>query len=311
MPTRETLERELKKLKAENARLRKAVEKLNESEEKFKTIVENANDEIIYVGMDGTIIEINDKCEELFGFKREEVIGRKLYEFGYFSPEEMQKQFEGFRKVYSGKIKPEMKEVKSRHRDGSIVHIEVNPKVIEKNGETLGILTIIRDITERKKSEAELEKYRNHLEDLVRERTQNLEEANTALRVMLEKAHEVKKEIEDKISFNVKKFVFPYLKKLKKSRLGAMQSTCLDHLEKNLSDITSPYMHDISTKYVKLTPTEIEVANLVKQGKTTKDIADHLNISVRTVDAHRYSIRTKIGLSNKKKNLRTYLLSFK
>jgi DNA-binding CsgD family transcriptional regulator len=107
----------------------------------------------------------------------------------------------------------------------------------------------------------------------------------------------------------VRKFILPYLDKLGKGKLSETQKVYLENLEENLNDITSPYMHGISTKYLKLTPTEINVANLVKQGKTTKEIADLLHMSTKTTDAHRYRIRRKLGLTNKKENLRTYLLS--
>jgi PAS domain S-box-containing protein len=176
----------MKSLEKENKSLKQLVEKLQESEEKFKTIVENANDEIIYVGMDGTIIEINDKCEELFGLKRKEVIGKNFAEFGYFSPEDMGKAIEDFNNLLKGGS-PRMAEYRASRKDGHPVFIEVNPKVIEKDGEILGVLTIIRDITGRKHIEEELEKYRDHLEELVKERTDKLEDANTALRVMLKR----------------------------------------------------------------------------------------------------------------------------
>ncbi len=309
-PTYKELEQKLKALEKENALFKNAVDDLKEAGEKFKTIVENANDEIIYISKEGTVIEINNKCEDLFGLTRKEVIGKNFAEFEYFGPEHMQDAVDFFNDVMRGK-QAKLTELKAMRKDGTTVFIEVNPRLIEKNGEILGVLTIIRDITERKKVEAELENYRDHLEELVKERTATVEEANTALRVMLNKAHEFKKELEDAISFNMKRFVFPYLEKLRKGKMNETQRDYLGNLEINLNDITSPYMKGISTKYLKLTPTEIQVANLVRHGRTTKEIAEILCMSTRTIDAHRYNIRTKVGLTNKKKNLRTYLLSLK
>jgi DNA-binding CsgD family transcriptional regulator len=65
----------------------------------------------------------------------------------------------------------------------------------------------------------------------------------------------------------------------------------------------------MSFEMLKLTPAEIQVANLIKQGKSSKVIADVLNLSPRTIDFHRDNIRKKFNLNNKKINLRTYLLS--
>jgi len=147
------------------------------------------------------------------------------------------------------------------------------------------------------------------LEELVKERTSSLKEANTALRVMLKKAEEVRTEMGDRILFNIREFVFPYLEKIKKNRLDEVQKAYLESLEENLNEVTSPFLRGISTRYMRLTPTEIQIANLVKQGKTTKEIAKLLNMSFRTIETHRYNIRAKLGLKNQKANLRTYLLS--
>lgn len=80
-------------------------------------------------------------------------------------------------------------------------------------------------------------------------------------------------------------------------------------LESNLNDIISPFVRRFSLNHLKLTPSEIQIANLVKQGMTSKQIAKMFNLSRRTIETHRKNIRDKIGLKSKKANLRTYLLS--
>lgn len=170
-------------------------------------------------------------------------------------------------------------------------------------------LDLAEEHAERKRAEELLRKHRDQLEDLVRERTSSLEEANTALRVMLKTADRVKGEMEEAVTFNVKRFVLPYIEDLKKTGLTEKQKTCVEMLERSLSEVTEPFLQGVPVQALTLTPTELTVANLIKQGKTTKEIADYLGMSIRTVETHRYNIRSKLGLKNRTVNLRTYLTS--
>jgi DNA-binding CsgD family transcriptional regulator len=103
--------------------------------------------------------------------------------------------------------------------------------------------------------------------------------------------------------------VFPYLERLRNSKLDARQNECLSVIETNLNNIIAPFMQNLSIASSNLTHTEMKVANLIKDGKTTKEIADLLNLSPSTVDFHRNNIRSKLGLKNKKESLKAHLLS--
>jgi DNA-binding CsgD family transcriptional regulator len=140
--------------------------------------------------------------------------------------------------------------------------------------------------------------------------SQHLEEVNTALRVLLKQRSEDKNELQGNVLSNVKELVGPYLDQLKKSRLSTRQQTLLRILESNLNNIVSPFLNRLSTRFLNLTPTEIRVINLIKEGKTNKEIAELLLISKNTVLFHRHNIRGKLNLKNTKINLRTHLLTY-
>ena len=137
----------------------------------------------------------------------------------------------------------------------------------------------------------------------------NLEEMNSALKVLLQRREEDRKELEEKVLSNVKELVVRNLEKLRTTGLDSRQSGYVDVLESNLNSIISPFSRSLSHQFLDLTPVEIEVADLVRQGKRTKEMAELLNVSPRTIEFHRQNIRTKLGIRQKKANLRTRLLS--
>jgi len=162
-----------------------------------------------------------------------------------------------------------------------------------------------QEIAIRRKTEGTLRKKERELKVNAR----NLKEANTALKVLLRHRDVDKVEFEEKILFNVKELIEPYLEKIKKTRLNRNQNALLDILESNLKDIISPFSRRMSSKFLSLTPKEIKIANLIKHGKTTKEIAALMTVSNRTIDTHRKNLRAKLGIGKKRANLMTHLLS--
>lgn len=169
------------------------------------------------------------------------------------------------------------------------------------------IANTLAGIIEHKQTEHALREREKELEV----KTRNLEEVNVALNVLLEKRDQDKTNLEENMMFNLKELIDPCLEKLKNTGLGERQKTLVGILESNLNEIMLPFSRNLASGYLKLTPSEIQVANLVKLGKTTKEIADLLNLSGRTIESHRENIRKKLGIKHKKANLRTYLLSTK
>ncbi|MEW6334943.1 MAG: LuxR C-terminal-related transcriptional regulator, partial [Thermodesulfobacteriota bacterium] len=163
----------------------------------------------------------------------------------------------------------------------------------------------VKERKERKTAEEELKKREQALEL----KSRGLEEANTALKVLLQHREEDKAVLEEQVLANVRKLVLPYLENLKRLHLNERQAAQLRMAEENLKKIVSPFLHNLTSSYLDLTPRQIQVANLVKEGKTTKEMTEILNISATAVDFHRKSLRTKFGIKNKKTNLMAFLTS--
>lgn len=162
-----------------------------------------------------------------------------------------------------------------------------------------------QQIEARRRAEAQLRRVRAVLEA----QTRRLKEARTAFKVLLRHREQDRAELEDKVLANVKAVVFPYIEMLKQTRLNDRQKAILELIENHLNQIISPFFRTLNAAHAGLTPREIQVADLVKEGRTTKEIAALINVSTRAVEFHRYNIRSKLGLKNTKTNLRSRLLA--
>jgi len=189
-------------------------------------------------------------------------------------------------------------------KDGEIRDVAIKANIFEIKGKKF-LQGIFRDITERKRTEKALQKREVELEA----QSNHLQEVNTALKVLLKQREEDRSDLEEKVLSNVKQLVSPHLQRLKNSGLDTNQRSLVSILESNLDNIVSSFTSKLSLKSVGLTPMEIRIADLVKEGQTNKEMGKILYLSPNTVKFHRYNLRNKLGLKNKKINLRSHLLS--
>lgn len=148
-------------------------------------------------------------------------------------------------------------------------------------------------------------------EKLLKEQAEKLEENNIALKVLLKHREDDKKNLEDNIMANVRELILPYVDRLLEADMKPRDKTTIEIIHERLNEIISPFLNRLSSLNIMLTPQEIKVANFVREGKTSKEIADVLMISVSAVDFHRKQIRKKLGMTSSGKNLQSYLSSLR
>lgn len=283
---------------------RRVEKELYESEKRYREFFASLRDGFASVNMDGRIIETNPALQAVLGYTREELSHltfREITPEKWHDSEEEIIQNQVLTRGYSDTYEKEY-----IRKDGSMFPVELRAHLIrDEHNDPKEMWGFVRDISRRKQAEDALLTSEKEL----REKSINLQEANTALKVLLNHIQEEKQTLQNTILENIRDLVLPYVQKLKKLQTTEQQATLIDIIESNLGNIVSPFMQKLTHVYSTFTPTEIQVANLVRAGKTTKEIAQLLHVSSGTVDSHRNSIRHKLGLGNKKINLRTHLLS--
>jgi len=290
-----------KQLVEEITERKRMEEELKKERETFFTVLKNYPHGVALVDRNGVNQYVNPEFKEITGYTIEDIpTGRDWFQKAYPVPEYRKKVIDAWK---ADRVKTGIGV--DRHfsitcKDGRVKDIEFRITFLENLS-----ITVLNDITDRTRAEEALKKRDRELEV----KTRNLEAMNTALKVLLKQREKDKDELEAKVLENVKKLVMPYIEKLKKSCTKDKEAVYVDILESNLINIISPFSHKLSSTYLNLTPKEIEIANLIKEGKTTKEIGELSYISPGTVAFHRKNIRIKLNLKNKKGNLRSYLLT--
>ena len=286
-------------LQRELAEHKKAEEALRISEIRYRRLFEAARDGVLLLDADtGRITDVNPYLIEKLGYSKEEFVSKKIWEIGAFKDTELSKA--GFREL----------------QEKGFIHYESMP-LVTKDGRTFDVEFVsniylvegakvvqcnIRDITERKKAENAL----RESEEKLTEQNVLLEQKNTALREIMSQNRDEKERIEKQVQANVDHLLKPVVEKLKgKGSLLAERYTSL--LEANLKEITSSFGNDISSRMLSLTQKEIDICNMIKNGFSSKQISEAMNIATRTIETHRNSIRKKLAISGKDVNMATYL----
>jgi PAS domain S-box-containing protein len=302
----EQLRKRIAQLEAFEAQRRRAAKALKDSEAQKKAILDASVDRIRLVDRDLRIIWANKTALRSLNIASEDLVGKHCY-----------KAFHG-RKTPCTEC-PSRKALKTGRIEHTILYRPKGQEVIkgetyvdsygvpikDESGEIVTLIQINRDITETKTLEQALRRREKELEL----KTASLEEANAALKVLLKRRDEDKIELEEKVLSNVKELIVPYVEKIKKSHMDERQMGLLGIIESNLQDIIAPFSRQLSSKFSSLTPKEIQVAGLVKEGKTTKEMAALLVSTTDAIEFHRKNLRKKLGLKNTKANLRSYLMS--
>ncbi len=263
------------------------------AEQLYQTIFETTGTATVIIENDKTISLVNSEFEKLVGLSREELEGK--HKWTEFIEKKDLARLIGYHNM--------------RRIDPDAAPRTFEYSLIDGLGRVRNVLGItciipgtkkhvssIIDITDLKEKELELTL-----------KSQNLEELNAALKVLLRQREQDREEIEKTMMTNMRDLVLPYFEKMRKGGMEKKLVSYLDLLEGNLENIISPFSRKLSSQFMRLTSKEIQVANLIKDGKGSKDIAALLNVSTKTVDMYRYRIRLKLGLGNRGINLRSYL----
>ena len=294
---------------ARDCTIRKEVElKLRQSEEKYRHIIDNINEAYCEVDLAGNLLYCNSAAAAITGYTQEELIGKNFKLF--LDEPNAEAVYEVFNRVYRKHHPVKGFECEIRDMKGVRKQLDLAVLLLKNGaGQPTGFCGFARDITESKT-------IKNRLNALLKERTSDLihtnktlEKTNIALQVLLEKKDETRIQLEETVRTNVNELVMPILNKLQHSGLSGKQKTYVESITKNLNEIVKPLLKGLPQGFLDLTPSEIHMVNFIKQGKTTKEIAELLNIATSTVDFHRDNIRNKLKIKNKRVNLQTYLKS--
>lgn len=178
--------------------------------------------------------------------------------------------------------------------------------ILDGGGKIEGLIGIHTDISDRREIEQKLRQKEIELSI----KSKELIETNEALRKIVAQVKEDRKNFEKRIASNMGDFVLPYVRRMREVADNPDLMVFLNVIEDNLNEIFAPFMERLVSTKATLTPREVEVANLVRTGATSRDIAKLLNVSKRAVEFHRDSLRNKLGLKKSKKNLKSFLDSF-
>jgi PAS domain S-box-containing protein len=318
-------------LELKNKELESLLEDKSEKAEKMMVKFFDFSVDLLCVAdMDGHFMLVNNAFVTILGYSKKELYERPYTDFVH--PDDLDSTV-GANNLLSEGMSITRYENRYRCKDGSYKWLSWTSMPIVKEHKNYAVA---RDITRFKHLEEDLtQKLKKRiakrtaaLQDTaqslkttnkmlkkkeleLKDKNYNLEELNTACKVLIKHKDENRQELERKITVTMNTLIEPYLTKLAKICPETRQQNFIKIIDANLQEIISPFTRDLTSGYIYLTATEIQVADLIKHSHSNKVIAELMNLSPDTVIGHRKNIRKKLGITNTKTNLHTYLNTLK
>jgi PAS domain S-box-containing protein len=190
-PTYEEIEQRVENLEIESEKLRQAQEALRDSENKFRSITENAVDYIFIKDNDRRYTFVNKAMNDLLGLTGEGILGKTPEEV--FGPQQARIVKEVDDRAFAGEIVNEIRSLIIN--DKQFFFNTIQTPLSTKNGEVTSVMGIVRDVTQREAAEEALRRARDELEQNVEKRTRELKGANKELQVRRQKLQALASEL--------------------------------------------------------------------------------------------------------------------
>ena len=275
---------------------KEAEARLRQREQEFRTLAENSPDNIARYDREGRYLFYNQRLARRFDWDPEEARGRTVAEL--FPDGE----YAGYQAMLmrcmesNSTVEMELQVPNS----GDAVHLIRFSPEYDENGQVIGALMIGRDITAYKESQHKLWR-----------RESELAANKNALTVLLDHSRRAEDEIRENMQASLEKAILPYLDLLENSITGnPTAESMLQLTRESVHRVTLPMVKKLTSVPIGLSPRELQIAHMIARGRPTKEIAASLNLALGTVEFYRDQLRRKLGIKNKKANLRTFLLNF-
>ena len=275
-------------------------QRLRDNQERWNRLFMASPTWIVLASLDdGYLVDCNDTFCQDTGFTKKEVIGRSTMELGLWSGAKERNHILG---LIDTRERIDKHPLKMRMRDGVLRDFLWSAIIVDVQGREC-LLSVLVDVTDLKETQKQLAEANLEL----KARSHELAEMNSALKVLLRQREEDKTELESRVWHNLKTMILPHVFNLRQSGLNPTQEAHLDVIAGRLAEITSRLGKSLGQQAYDLTPRELEVAGHVLEGKTNKEIARLLNLSLYSIHSHRQAIRRKLGLLGTRVNLRGHL----
>ncbi len=259
----------------------------------LQALLNDIGDGVFFITNDMQIIEINDRACDIFENSRKYLVGMDCRDL--IAPEHRGRLNQAFGDLDD--FESWAGEMTAMRGDGDFFPIDITVKKFSLVSRTLFCL-VVKDLTEYKT-----------LKEMLRQEKSHRREMYVTLKNLMRAFEKERSGLETGISHRIETLLLPTIEKIKREPAAELRNTYLDLMRDQLVNLTAGFNKELDGRFLRLTRTEMKICKYIQTGLASKEIAQAMNISFETVQAHRRSIRKKLDLRGRKINLHTLLVS--